>query len=170
VRELVNEIERGVLLYNEKTGLQFDYLRQLPAFDKGIKAVRDNDESPGIVKEVATAPCEMLTLPVAGVDLATLKKRVIEQALLQCDRNPNQAAALLHIKSAVLIENMHRLAIDPEQLEPWHHRLPEAGIDLDTLEQSMIKQALERTNHNISASARLLNISRDILRYRLEKQ
>jgi DNA-binding NtrC family response regulator len=47
--------------------------------------------------------------------------------------------------------------------------LPEAGIQLDSIEADMIKQALSRTNGNRSKSARLLGLSRDTLLYRMQK-
>jgi DNA-binding NtrC family response regulator len=52
-------------------------------------------------------------------------------------------------------------------------RLPAEGLDLKATggawEQAMIEQALARTDGNQSAAARLLGLSRDELRYRLEK-
>ncbi|MEZ4319927.1 MAG: sigma-54 dependent transcriptional regulator [Myxococcota bacterium] len=47
--------------------------------------------------------------------------------------------------------------------------LPEEGVDLDAVERGLLVQALERTQYNQSASARLLGISRYALRYRMEK-
>jgi two-component system response regulator PilR (NtrC family) len=51
--------------------------------------------------------------------------------------------------------------------------LPADGIDLKTVrdewERSFIEQALERTSGNQSAAARLLHLTRDELRYRVEK-
>jgi len=47
--------------------------------------------------------------------------------------------------------------------------LPEEGVDLEAVERGLIVQALERTQFNQSASARLLGISRYALRYRMEK-
>jgi len=47
--------------------------------------------------------------------------------------------------------------------------LPAEGVALDELELSMLRQAMERTQGNQSAAARLLGISRYALRYRLEK-
>ncbi len=47
--------------------------------------------------------------------------------------------------------------------------LPPDGIDLDLVEQQLIVQAMERASGNKSRAARLLGISRDTLRYRLEK-
>ena len=47
--------------------------------------------------------------------------------------------------------------------------LPPTGIDLENLEASLIKQALEMTKGNRSKSARLLGLSRDTLLYRMQK-
>jgi two-component system response regulator AtoC len=47
--------------------------------------------------------------------------------------------------------------------------LPEKGVNLERLERSLLKQALDRTHGNQSAAARLLGISRYALRYRLER-
>jgi DNA-binding NtrC family response regulator len=42
-------------------------------------------------------------------------------------------------------------------------------LNLERMERRLILQALERTEQNVSAAARLLGISRDTLRYRLER-
>lgn len=47
--------------------------------------------------------------------------------------------------------------------------LPATGLSLDELERELICQALERTDGNKTGAARLLGLSRDTLRYRLEK-
>jgi len=47
--------------------------------------------------------------------------------------------------------------------------LPEAGISLDEMEKDLIMQALERTAHNKTKAARLLDISYDSFRYQLKK-
>jgi two-component system, NtrC family, response regulator AtoC len=47
--------------------------------------------------------------------------------------------------------------------------LPDQGVDLDGVERDLIRQALERTHGNKSHAARLLGLSRDTLRYRVEK-
>ncbi len=48
-------------------------------------------------------------------------------------------------------------------------RLPEEGLSLEALEKELIAQALERTDGNKSAAARLLGLTRRTLGYRLEK-
>jgi len=47
--------------------------------------------------------------------------------------------------------------------------LPTAGVRLEDLERELIEQALLRTRGNITAAASLLGVSRDTLRYRLDK-
>jgi len=47
--------------------------------------------------------------------------------------------------------------------------LPEDGIDLAEVERGLLEQALERTDGNQSAAARLLGLTRYALRYRMEK-
>jgi two-component system response regulator AtoC len=46
---------------------------------------------------------------------------------------------------------------------------PDQGIDLEKLEQRLIVQALRKTSWNVTRAAKLLNLSRDTLRYRMEK-
>ncbi|HSG47661.1 MAG TPA: sigma-54 dependent transcriptional regulator [Longimicrobiales bacterium] len=48
-------------------------------------------------------------------------------------------------------------------------RLPVEGLDLEILERELLRQALHRAEGNKSEAARLLGLSRDTLRYRIEK-
>ena len=47
--------------------------------------------------------------------------------------------------------------------------LPAEGIPLEEVELQLARQAMERTNGNLTRAAKLLHISRDQLRYRLKK-
>jgi DNA-binding protein Fis len=47
--------------------------------------------------------------------------------------------------------------------------LPASGLDLEEVERNLVVQALARTSGNVTLSARLLGISRDGLRYRIDK-
>lgn len=47
--------------------------------------------------------------------------------------------------------------------------LPPAGIPLETAELELAKQAMERTGGNLTQAAKLLDITRDQLRYKLKK-
>ncbi len=55
------------------------------------------------------------------------------------------------------------------QEERQLQRLPDDGIDLSHLNRTLVEQALERTNYNVSAAARLLQLRRPALRYRMKK-
>jgi transcriptional regulator with GAF, ATPase, and Fis domain len=47
--------------------------------------------------------------------------------------------------------------------------LPAEGLDVEALERDLVRQALERSNGNQSRAAQLLGMTRDQIRYRLEK-
>ena len=47
--------------------------------------------------------------------------------------------------------------------------LPPGGIDFESLERQLLQQALAHTANNQTKAAKLLNLSRDTFRYRLEK-
>ena len=47
--------------------------------------------------------------------------------------------------------------------------LPEDGLDMDELERDLVRQALERSGGTQSRAARLLGMTRDQIRYRLDK-
>src|SRR5262245_47748368 len=48
-------------------------------------------------------------------------------------------------------------------------RLPPGGVSLESVEMSLVRQAIERSGGNQTKAAELLGISRDQLRYRLKK-
>src|SRR5256714_294212 len=56
---------------------------------------------------------------------------------------------------------------DGHSAEQFH--LPPAGVSLDAVEMSLVRQAIERSGGNQTKAAEMLGISRDQLRYRLKK-
>jgi len=48
-------------------------------------------------------------------------------------------------------------------------RIPPEGISMEKVEEALVKQALKMTNGNQTKAAKLLDISRDALRYRMQK-
>jgi DNA-binding NtrC family response regulator len=82
---------------------------------------------------------------------------VLERVLLLHDEDPLEPA---HLPAEMLGGS-----VDGDRLM----LLPPAGVNLDDLERELICQALERTDGNKTGAARLLGLSRDTLRYRLEK-
>lgn len=52
--------------------------------------------------------------------------------------------------------------------ENW--RLPEEGFSIDTVIEDLVNEALRETDHNLSAAARRLGVTREFLRYRLNNE
>jgi DNA-binding NtrC family response regulator len=83
------------------------------------------------------------------------------------------------IERAVILEEHAEILPDhlPEELKPGGRaldlepgfRLPAGGIDLESLERDLIRQALDQARGNKTRAAALLGLTRDTLRYRLEK-
>ncbi|MBI5055143.1 MAG: sigma-54-dependent Fis family transcriptional regulator [Nitrospirae bacterium] len=56
-----------------------------------------------------------------------------------------------------------------ESVESAAIAIPTAGLSLKTVEKDLVEQALEKTGGNQTKAARLLGISRDALRYKMQK-
>ncbi|MGA9836419.1 MAG: sigma-54 dependent transcriptional regulator [Gemmatimonadaceae bacterium] len=83
----------------------------------------------------------------------------------------NVLERILLLEDAALIRPEHL----PQEFQGLEHLrgrsfvLPAAGFDLEEVEREFISQALDRAAGNKTRAARLLGLSRDTLRYRLEK-
>jgi len=126
-------------------------------------------------------------------DLAVLAEEFIHDAARRHDRAPSalSATAVRALEEAPWPGNIRELKnlcerwailypareLTPDLIEAdispgaavaqW--KLPPAGVDLADVERQLIEQALARTDGNKAAAARLLNITRHTLDYRLEK-
>jgi DNA-binding NtrC family response regulator len=67
-----------------------------------------------------------------------------------------------HLPTEMTASTVNESFEDPVQLPP-------EGTDLEQIERSLLRQALARTDGNVTAAARLLGVTRDTLRYRLDK-
>jgi len=89
-------------------------------------------------------------------------------------RNVIERAVLLSKGDTIDAED---LVLGRDEPHPWawdleRMVLPPEGFDFEKLRQlelRLLQQALERTHGNQTQAARLLNLSRDRLRYRLQK-
>src|SRR5437016_1562303 len=88
----------------------------------------------------------------------------IERAVLFSDENPLPAEDLA-LPSTVPPEGAIRVSPSGEVLIDF----PDGGLSLEAVERALLVRALEKAGGNQSAAARLLGISRDTLRYRMEK-
>ena len=85
------------------------------------------------------------------------------------------------IERAMILENEEYIL--PEHLPPEFYdrqagvppaassaiMIPSGGLDIEEVEKGLIRQALEQTKWNQTRAARLLNLTRDSLRYRMQK-
>ncbi len=79
-----------------------------------------------------------------------------------------------HVSALLPGETIHKenLPLDIRECKPSSnsgYTLPEHGIDMESLEIDLIKQALSYTGGNKSKAAKLLGLSRDAFLYRLKK-
>ena len=91
-------------------------------------------------------------------------------------RNTIEQAALLSQDTVLEPQNLY---LSPETGRPQENdfaavgsmpfTLPETGIDLAEIERHLVEQALQKTQGNVTKAAGLLGLSRDTLRYRMEK-
>jgi len=90
-------------------------------------------------------------------------RNVIEHAVLLCDGDVIGDDALS--LSPGLVAPCRPVCADGS--EPFV--LPAKGVDLEALERALIVQALDRVDWNVTRASELLGLSRDTLRYRIEK-
>jgi len=89
-------------------------------------------------------------------------------------RNVIERAVLLGRNNLVTPDDLVLARTETQGWE-WnldHITLPPDGFDFEKLrrlERQLLEQALARTSNNQTQAARLLNLSRDRLRYRLQK-
>ena len=90
-------------------------------------------------------------------------RNIIEQAVLLANADIIEAEQLSLPGSFVLAGQ------NSGKMQPYAGGIPQEGIDLDELERDLVMQALTQTSWNVTSAAKLLNLSRDTLRYRMEK-
>ncbi|MFC1569867.1 sigma-54 interaction domain-containing protein [bacterium] len=84
-------------------------------------------------------------------------RNVIERAMIFCDgKSLNSDDIQLH-------------KMQSQETMDDTFSLPEEGLSFEELEKQLLQQALDRSNGNQSQAARLLKMSRDRFRYRLDK-
>lgn len=99
-------------------------------------------------------------------------RNVIERVMILEDSNQVTTAWLprdLIKREQVVSASPVITASHPTEHASPLFRLPDAGADLEQVELSLVRQAMERSSGNQTRAAELLGISRDQLRYRLKK-
>ena len=94
-------------------------------------------------------------------------RNIVEQAVLLAG-NPVIDAEQLNLCSP----QGFMLQDEPEELapeEPKEIKFPGEGVQLATVERDLLLRALSHTDWNVTHAARLLGLSRDTMRYRIDK-
>ncbi|MBF0212500.1 MAG: sigma-54-dependent Fis family transcriptional regulator [Magnetococcales bacterium] len=117
-----------------------------PVFARGAQEVLRHYSWPGNIRELRNL-CERAVIFHPGQSL--------DETFVQGQLNAQISSGQVSMSNAELLTPA--LA------------LPNGGISLDTLERDMIRAALERTQGNRTHAARLLDVSRDTLLYRMKK-
>jgi DNA-binding NtrC family response regulator len=126
------------------------------------------------------APLATHFVDVLSRDLRQPTREIAPAAMAALERYtwPGNARELRNVLERILLleeSALIRLEHLPAEVggapAPGTHAfvLPASGLDLESLERDVIAQALDRANGNKTGAARLLGLSRDTLRYRLEK-
>ncbi len=88
-------------------------------------------------------------------------------------RNVIERAMILESEDYILPEHLPiEFSTDDRQIiTPLNTqiKIPPGGLDIEEVEKELIRQALERTKGNQTKAARLLSLTRDALRYRMQK-
>ncbi len=166
-RDLEKEVEQG--------GFRQDLYFRLNVVRVEIPALRERREDiPALVDFFVTRFNEEFRREVGGFSASAMK-------LLTTYPWPGNVRELRNVVERIVILEPHETIL-AEHLPPeirWARPgrggsqvpfvLPESGVVLEEVESSLVRQALERTDNNQSAAARLLGISRYALRNRMEK-
>lgn len=90
-------------------------------------------------------------------------KNTIEQAVLLASTDTIEPADLsLSLRTTAPAHGATAAGATPLEL-------PADGLDIESVERRLVEQALERTGWNVTGAAKLLGLSRDTMRYRIDK-
>jgi DNA-binding NtrC family response regulator len=162
-------------------------------------AVRKGEFRPDLYYRLKVIPIEVPPLRERPEDIPLLAQAFIDQiatelrkkvrsisaealALLEAYPWPGNVRELRNaIERAVILGTGERIEAQdlPAELQPGRAKpaggaaglvtLPAEGVRLEAVEDELVRQALDRTRGNQSAAARLLGVTRDQLRYRMER-
>ena len=113
-----------------------------------------NDEFKKAVRGLAPGALHLLEAQPWEGNVRELRNAV-ERAMLFCEGEQLEAEDLATLDGGPAVTD--------------GHLLPAGGVNLEALERSLVLQALERAEGNRTRAGELLGLSRDQVRYRIEK-
>ncbi len=103
-------------------------------------------------------------------NIRQLKNAIERAVLVECDEWIEAEDLLVDSERKKVSNSPERKQKDNEVIPDFSRfDIPDEGISLEKIEQNLILCALKKTDGNISKAARLLQINRGKLRYRLER-
>jgi len=101
-------------------------------------------------------------------------ENVIERGVILTESNESISIEALFpqlqigetIESQVSREGM---LIQPSNHKSWVDLILSSGLNLDDIEEQLIREAMQQANNNVSGAARILGLTRPALAYRLKK-
>ncbi len=103
-------------------------------------------------------------------------ENVIERGIILTDPNESISVPALFPRAPEEPQTAsERVSSDGVLIQPgngqgsWISQLLSSGLSLDEIEESLMREAMQQANQNVSGAARLLGLSRPALAYRLKK-
>ena len=103
-------------------------------------------------------------------------ENVIERGIILTDPNESISVQALFPRAPEEPQTVsERVSSDGVLIQPgngqgsWISQLLSSGLSLDEIEESLMREAMQQANQNVSGAARLLGLSRPALAYRLKK-
>lgn len=103
-------------------------------------------------------------------------ENVIERGIILTDANESISVPALFPRPPEEPQtDSERVSSDGVLIQPdngqgsWISQLLSSGLSLDEIEESLMREAMQQANQNVSGAARLLGLSRPALAYRLKK-
>ena len=162
-RDLEKAIEEGEF--------RSDLMFRLDVIAIDLPAVRDRGDDVVLLAEHYVAQfAKDFRKPITSIDEGAVKK-------LKSYPWPGNVREIRNvIERAVLLSRGDRLTCDDmvlgrgkRQADAGPFALPPDGLDLQRVEDELVRQALAHAGNNQTKAAKLLGLSRDAFRYRLEK-
>ena len=161
------DLEKAIREGQFRTDLMF----RLDVVTIDLPPVRDRGDDVILLAEHYTAQfAKDFRKPITSIDESAMKalKSYAWPGNVREIRNVIERAVLLSSGDCLTRDDLV-LGRGKRQADGGSFALPPDGMDLHKLEDELVREALARTGNNQTKAAKLLGLSRDAFRYRLEK-